>query len=517
MYTDVRCVLTVNLMNTILKIAAAFACWAVAAHASAQVTFYEHDDYQGRSFSTQRSVTDFSQFGFNDRASSVVVRGKRSDRWEVCEDGDFQGRCVVLRLGEYPSLTAIGLNDRVSSVRIVDRKARVDDARYAPVAPLAGARQIELYEHEGFQGRSFSASTSVEDFQDSDFNDRASSIVVRGGRSDRWEVCEDGGFQGRCVVLQPGEYRSLAALGLNDHISSVRIVDGNARVDGDRYAPGVALASAGQIVLYEHEGFEGRNFSASTTVEDFRDSGFNDRASSALVRGDRSDRWEVCEDGGFRGRCVILRPGQYPSLTAMGLNDRVSSARVVGRDAGIDDARYAPLPVISQDYARRDDERLYEAEIVAVRAVVDNDGRRCWVDSSRAVQEQERERERGERGVNVPGALIGAVIGGILGHQVGGGTGKNVATGIGVLAGAAVGSQVGVNRGRSDSRYGDRNDREQQMVVTQNVPRCPRSVASSRPDYWDVTYRFRGQEHRVQMTTRPGDTVTVNEQGEPRA
>ena len=504
-------------MNLIPKFALSLACWALAAPASAQVTFYEHDDYQGRSFNTQRSVTDFSQFDFNDRASSVVVRGKRSDRWEVCEDGDFQGRCVVLRLGEYPSLKAMGLNDRVSSVRIVDRKERVDDARYAPLmpVPLAGARQVEFYEHEGFQGRSFSVSTSVEDFQDSDFNDRASSIVVRGGRSDRWEVCEDGGFQGRCVVLQPGEYRSLAALGLNDHISSVRLVDGNARVEGDRYAPGVALASAGQIVLYEHEGFEGRNFSASTTVDDFRDSGFNDRASSVLVRGDRSDRWEVCEDGGFRGRCVILRPGQYPSLTAMGLNDRVSSARVVGRDAGIDDARYAPLPVISRDYARRDDERLYEAEIVAVRAVVDNDGRRCWVDSSRAVQEQER--ERGERGVNVPGALIGAVIGGILGHQVGGGTGKNVATGIGVLAGAAVGSQVGVNRGRSDSRNGDRADRDQQVVVTQNVPRCPRSVASSRPDYWDVTYRFRGQEHRVQMTTPPGDTVTVNEQGEPRA
>jgi uncharacterized protein YcfJ len=31
-----------------------------------------------------------------------------------------------------------------------------------------------------------------------------------------------------------------------------------------------------------------------------------------------------------------------------------------------------------------------------------------------------------------------------------------------------------------------------------------------------VTYSFRGQEYRVQMTTRPGNTMTVNEQGEPR-
>ncbi|MDL2339609.1 MAG: beta/gamma crystallin-related protein [Pseudomonadota bacterium] len=389
-------------MNTILRIALTLTGWAMAAQAFAQVTFYEHDGYQGRSFSTQRAVADFEQFGFNDRASSVVVRGKRSDRWEVCEDGGFSGRCVVLRPGEYPSLSAMGLNDRVSSVRIVDRNARVED---------------------------------------------------------------------------------------------------------DRYAPAVPPADASQIVLYEHEGFEGRSFSASTTVDDFRDNGFNDRASSIVVRGGRSDRWEVCEDGGFGGRCVVLRPGQYPSLTALGLNDRVSSARVVDRDASVEDDRYAPLPMVSRDYGRRNNERLYEADIIAVRAVVDTDGQRCWVDSAQAAK------ERDGRQVNVPGALIGAVIGGILGHQVGGGTGKNVATGIGVIAGAAVGSQVGGKRGRDE----DRSARSHQLVTTQDVPRCPRSAGSARPAYWDVTYRFRGQEHRVQMTTPPGKTVTVNEQGEPRA
>ncbi|MDO9315924.1 MAG: beta/gamma crystallin-related protein [Burkholderiaceae bacterium] len=498
-------------MNTILKFALTLIGWVISAHAAAQVTFYEHDDYQGRSFSTQRAVPDFAQFGFNDRASSAVVRGKRSDRWEVCEDSVFSGRCVVLRPGEYPSLSAMGLNDRVSSVRSVDRNARVDDDRYAPAVPPADAAQIVFYEHESFEGRSFATSTTVNDFRVNGFNDRASSILVRGGRSDRWEVCEDGGFRGRCVVLRPGEYPSLTALGLNERISSVRSLDRNARVEDDRYASALPPADAGQIVLYENEAFEGRSFSASTTVDDLRDSGFNDRASSILVRGGRSDRWEVCEDGGFRGRCVVLRPGQYPSLTAMGLNDRVSSARVVDRDAGIEDDRYAPLPMVSRDFGRRNDERLYEAEIVAVRAVVDNDGRRCWIDSAQADQ------ERDGRGINVPGALIGAVVGGILGHQVGGGTGKNVATGIGVLAGAAVGSQVGGSRGRQEGRNDDRNERSQQVVTTQNVPRCPRSFGSARPDYWDVTYRFRGQEHRVQMTTPPGRTVTVNEQGEPRA
>jgi uncharacterized protein YcfJ len=37
-----------------------------------------------------------------------------------------------------------------------------------------------------------------------------------------------------------------------------------------------------------------------------------------------------------------------------------------------------------------------------------------------------------------------------------------------------------------------------------------------RADYWDVTYEFRGDEHRVQLSAPPGRTVTVNAQGEPR-
>ena len=104
---------------------------------------------------------------------------------------------------------------------------------------------------------------------------------------------------------------------------------------------------------------------------------------------------------------------------------------------------------------------------------------------------------------NVGGAIVGAVLGGILGHQIGGGTGRDIATAGGVVGGAVLGSRVGRD---SDERY----------AGTQNVQRCTTS-APSRPDYWDVTYVFRGQEHRVQMTSAPGQTVRVNRLGEPRA
>jgi uncharacterized protein YcfJ len=47
------------------------------------------------------------------------------------------------------------------------------------------------------------------------------------------------------------------------------------------------------------------------------------------------------------------------------------------------------------------------------------------------------------------------------------------------------------------------------------VRRCDK-VASTTPAYWDVTYNYRGTEHRMQMASAPGPTVSVNGNGEPR-
>ncbi|MCE9639084.1 MAG: beta/gamma crystallin family protein, partial [Betaproteobacteria bacterium] len=96
-------------MNTVMRNALAMAAVAMSAQAAAEVTFYEREGFQGRSFTTDKQVENFQRFGFNDRASSAVVVG---DRWEVCEDSRFGGRCLVLRPGRYSSLTEMGLNDR---------------------------------------------------------------------------------------------------------------------------------------------------------------------------------------------------------------------------------------------------------------------------------------------------------------------------------------------------------------------------------------------------------------------
>lgn len=258
----------------------------------------------------------------------------------------------------------------------------------------------------------------------------------------------------------------------------------------------VALAAqaSAQVTFHEHDDFQGRAFSTRQQVSDFGRSGLDDRVSSVVVVG---QRWQACDAKRFDGRCVVLRPGRYPSLAAIGLDNRISSVRPLHANARVAEADYAPMPVVAQDFRRRRNERLFEAEVSSARAVLGTPGQRCWIERERVAQQAP------QAGLNIGGAAVGAIIGGILGHQVGGGSGQKIATVAGALGGGALGSQYG------------RNDAPE--AAMQDVRRCDDNPAQATPGYWDVTYDFRGEHHRVQMATDPGRTVTVNRKGEPRS
>jgi uncharacterized protein YcfJ len=249
----------------------------------------------------------------------------------------------------------------------------------------------------------------------------------------------------------------------------------------------VATTAAAQVTLYSRDDFRGQQFTTDRVVRNMDWVGFNDRASSVVVR---DGNWQVCEDAEFSGRCAVLRPGEYRSLAQMGLNNEVSSIRPVEGRYGYNDRHYdrdRADVAGGPDYHRRGNERIYEVPVTDVRAIVGPPEQRCWV-------------ERGEfhGSPNVPGAIAGAVIGGVLGHQIGGGHGQDVATAGGAVAGAAIGANVGRDEG-----YG-------------NVQHCADVSQYDRPDYWDVTYEFRGRVHHVQMSSPPGATIMVNADGEPR-
>lgn len=249
----------------------------------------------------------------------------------------------------------------------------------------------------------------------------------------------------------------------------------------------LATQAMAQITFYEGEGFRGRAFTASNAVPNFSRTGFNDRTSSIVVD---KGRWEVCEHANFRGQCAVVRQGSYDTLSALGLNDAISSVRPAGNGRHYDNEVAAPMEAPDYAWRRRGNERTYEAPVTSVHAVMGPPTQHCWV-------EREQVTNRGD--ANVGGAIAGALIGGVLGHQVGGGSGKDLATVGGAVAGGVIGSNVGRN-----SQSG-----------TQDVRRCE-NTTSGTPAYWDVTYNFRGQNHQMQMTTAPGTTVAVNRDGEPR-
>jgi hypothetical protein len=83
--------------------------------------------------------------------------------------------------------------------------------------PGPGSDSVELYDQENFNGVTFTVNSSVSNFADLGYNDRAASMIIRSGN---WEACQDANFNGLCQTFGPGNYASLGVL--SRQISSIR-------------------------------------------------------------------------------------------------------------------------------------------------------------------------------------------------------------------------------------------------------------------------------------------------------
>jgi hypothetical protein len=79
----------------------------------------------------------------------------------------------------------------------------------------------------------------------------------------------------------------------------------------------------GGLTLYSRTGFGGQRFGVGREAWNLNDTGFNDRAESVQIDG---GEWQLCEDSGFRGRCITLSRST-PDLWRFGMGDRISSVR----------------------------------------------------------------------------------------------------------------------------------------------------------------------------------------------
>jgi hypothetical protein len=212
---------------------AALACagltCAAAAVQAAQITIYKQPNFSGDKVTLGDTAADLRSHGINDQASSVVID---SGRWQLCSQPNFAGDCVILEPGRYASLDP-KVYHRAESVRRLDKVAAVDDGRITSNDRYGADRRdrpddgygrrgerepaIELYARPDFHGRFMPVDRNTPSLEGTDFDQRASSLVVNEGR---WQACSDPGYRGYCRVFEPGRYGDLGRF--NNQIGSLR-------------------------------------------------------------------------------------------------------------------------------------------------------------------------------------------------------------------------------------------------------------------------------------------------------
>jgi len=279
------------------RIAVGVVALVAVSQASAQsVVFFEGPNLDGRSYGSDRAVSDLVTLGFLGRAASLLVR---DGTWQVCTDASFRGRCVDVGPGEYRDV-ARSVGVPIASAQPV-RGATASPAPVRRAAPPAPPTLI-VFEGENFAGASVGVAEAMANLDATQFNDRIRSVVVNDGV---WELCIDDGFRG-CQAFGPGRHPTLGMLA--GRASSLRPVG----------AGGEPVA-----ILYELPGFGGLNVAIDRDVDNFDPLGLNDRAGSLrVVRG----QWMFCTDAGYGGECRLFGPGDYPQFDAS-LARRISSAR----------------------------------------------------------------------------------------------------------------------------------------------------------------------------------------------
>jgi beta/gamma crystallin len=297
-----------------------------------EITLYQNRDFRGDTLTLHRAAPDLERTGFNDSASSMVVR---EGVWEVCTDPFYRGNCTRLQPGEYNRLEG-ALNDRIASVREIVGVSVAPPvaapsppiavappvAAAPPVVATAGPR-IVLYGQPGFAGSGVEITETHGKLDRIPSYAPASAAIVYGGT---WRLCTREYYRGQCADFTPGRYDSLG--GLNGRIYSAELISAAP-------APvGVVVptpSAEGRVVLYDMP-----DFSGSSLAIDRRETpnldwlGFGDRAASMRIE---SGYWMFCTDRGFRGTCRTYGPGEYPRLTPE-VDHRIASIRRVNEVYG---------------------------------------------------------------------------------------------------------------------------------------------------------------------------------------
>src|SRR5215813_737826 len=230
------------------------------------LTVYTEANYHGKSATFHEDVVNLPS-DMNDHIRSLKVAP--GEQWEVCEDTDYRGGCLVVS-GNQSDLSRNRWSNVISSARRIGS---------ALASRPSGDAYIVLFDRTNFRGNQTNFTGPVANLP----RRNAQSVTIGSGR---WELCEGRMFTGRCVTLDQN-VSDLARHNLRNRVSSIRPVGFGGSAPNDWF-----------IVLFDQTSFRGRatNFQGAQTN------------ISRSVRSVTIGRgvWELCEERNFGGHCVTL-------------------------------------------------------------------------------------------------------------------------------------------------------------------------------------------------------------------
>ena len=292
------------------------ACLPILSSAAgpSEIRVCEQPRMGGRCADLRWGLSDLRQAQLDERIASFEIR---TGTWLMCSQPQFTGQCQTFT-ASIADTRRSSLRDAVASLRPVREGG---GGRWGGYGNAAGWQRLalETFTEPNYQGRSKVFTDDARNLAELGLNDQISSLRVIGGR---WRVCRHADFV-QCSDVS-SDVPDLRAIGLDNQVSSIQELGPTGWGGGPRERARVPAQ------LFENDNYGGRSISVAEAVANLQSLGFNDLTSSVRIA--PWQRWEVCSDADFGGNCRVLDEST-PSMRPFGLNDQISSIRPLAEAA----------------------------------------------------------------------------------------------------------------------------------------------------------------------------------------